>query len=86
MLERAEVERESVSGEIDRQISHPGHALACTIGKLRSDELRDRAKTRLDWQFDTRQLPLDRAGSWGVLPLGALKRLVDEWIAVQADT
>ncbi len=55
MLERAEVERESVSGEIDRQISHPGHALACTIGKLRSDELRDRAKTRLDWRFDTRQ-------------------------------
>lgn len=38
-LERAEVKREPVSSEIDRQISHPGPALACTIGKLKFDEL-----------------------------------------------
>lgn len=70
MLERTEVQRESVSGEFDRPISHPGQALACTIGKLRSDELRDRAKARLDGQFDIRQL------HWTELGHGAYRRWV----------
>ena len=80
MVERTGQEREFISGEIDRYTSNPGQALAYMIGKLKFDELRDRAKARLGARFDLRRFHnavLDN----GALPLDTLERLVDEWIA-----
>ncbi len=82
MAERTGVNREFVSSEIDRYTSQPGQALAYMIGKLKFDELRDRARARLGARFDIRRFHnavLDQ----GALPLATLERVVDEWIAEQ---
>lgn len=53
------------------------------IGKLKFDELRDRAKAKLGPRFDIRKFHnavLDN----GALPLATLDVLIDEWIAQQA--
>jgi uncharacterized protein (DUF885 family) len=82
MVERTGQQREFITGEIDRYASQPGQALAYMIGKLKFDELRDRAKAKLGPRFDIRQFHnavLDQ----GPLPLATLERMVDEWIAAQ---
>jgi len=82
MAERTGVDREFVTGEVDRYTSDPGQALAYMIGKLKFDELRDRAKAKLGARFDIRSFHnavLDN----GALPLATLDGLVDEWIAAQ---
>ncbi len=82
MVERTGVEREFVASEVDRYTSDPGQALAYMIGKLKFDELRDRAKAKLGARFDIRSFHnavLDN----GALPLATLDGLVDEWIAAQ---
>ncbi len=83
MTERTGAEREFVAGEVDRYTSDPGQALAYMIGKLKFDELRDRAKARLGARFDIRTFHnavLDN----GALPLATLDGLVNEWIAAQS--
>jgi uncharacterized protein (DUF885 family) len=80
MVERTGQDREFITGEIDRYTSMPGQALAYMIGKLKFDELRDRAKNKLGAKFDIRRFHnavLDN----GALPLETLDKLVDEWIA-----
>jgi uncharacterized protein (DUF885 family) len=80
MVERTGQDREFITGEIDRYTSTPGQALAYMIGKLKFDELRDRAKNKLGAKFDIRRFHnavLDN----GALPLETLDKLVDEWIA-----
>jgi uncharacterized protein (DUF885 family) len=80
MVERTGQDREFITGEIDRYTSMPGQALAYMIGKLKFDELRDRAKAKLGAKFDIRRFHnavLDN----GALPLETLDKLVDEWIA-----
>ena len=82
MTERTGVEREFVTSEVDRYTSDPGQALAYMIGKLKFDELRDRAKAKLGARFDIRTFHnavLDN----GALPLATLDGLVNEWIAAQ---
>jgi uncharacterized protein (DUF885 family) len=83
VVERTGVLREFVNSEVDCYTSDPGQALAYMIGKLKIDELRERAKTKLGAKFDIRRfhnMLLDQ----GALPLGVLERLADEWIAAQA--
>ena len=83
MVERTGVGRDFVTSEVDRYLSNPGQALAYMIGKLKFDELRDRAKTKLGVRFDIRRfhnMLLDQ----GALPLDVLERLADEWIAAEA--
>jgi uncharacterized protein (DUF885 family) len=83
MIERTGVEHDFVVSEVDRYTSDPGQALAYMIGKLKIDELRDRAKKKLGAKFDLRRfhnMLIDQ----GALPLGVLERLADEWIAAQA--
>jgi uncharacterized protein (DUF885 family) len=66
--------------EVDRYLSTPGQALAYMIGKLKLDELRDRAKARLGPKFDLRRFHnavLDQ----GAMPLTVLERHIDGWIA-----
>jgi uncharacterized protein (DUF885 family) len=80
MVERTGQDREFITGEIDRYTSMPGQALAYMIGKLKFDELRDRAKTQLGARFDIRRFHnavLDN----GALPLELLDKRVNEWIA-----
>lgn len=82
MVERTGVQRDFVEGEVDRYASQPGQALAYMIGKLKFDELRDRARAALGPRFDIRRFHnavLDQ----GALPLAVLERVVDEWIATQ---
>lgn len=82
MVERTGVDREFVEGEVDRYTSQPGQALAYMIGKLKFDELRDRAKARLGARFDIRTFHnavLDN----GALPLDTLDTVAEEWIAQQ---
>jgi uncharacterized protein (DUF885 family) len=83
MVERTGVDRDFVAGEVDRYTSQPGQALAYMIGKLKIDELRDRARGRLGARFDIRRFHnavLDN----GALPLSVLERVVDDWIAAEA--
>lgn len=82
MVERTGVERECVASEVDRYTSQPGQALAYMIGKLKFDELRDRAKARLGARFDIRKFH-NAVLDHGALPLDLLERLTDEWIATQ---
>ncbi len=83
MVERTGVERDFVSAEVDRYTSQPAQALSYMIGKLKFDELRDRAKARLGARFDIRTFH-NAVLDHGALPLSTLERVVDEWIAAQA--
>jgi uncharacterized protein (DUF885 family) len=82
MAERTGVNQAFVESEVDRYISQPGQALAYMIGKLKIDELRDKARARLGDKFDIRRFHnavLDQ----GAVPLSVLEQLVDGWIASQ---
>jgi uncharacterized protein (DUF885 family) len=82
MVENTGVERGFVESEVDRYTSMPGQALAYMIGKLKIDELRDRAKARLGPRFDIRRFHnavLDQ----GALSLPVLERQIDAWIEAQ---
>jgi len=80
--ERTGVNRDFVEGEIDRYTSQPGQALAYMIGKLKFDELRDRARAALGPRFDIRRFH-NAVLDHGALPLSVLEQVVDDWIAAQ---
>jgi uncharacterized protein (DUF885 family) len=83
MVEQTGVERSFVESEVDRYTSQPGQALAYMIGKLKFDELRDRAKARLGPRFDIRRFH-NAVLDHGALPLPLLERMTDAWIAAEA--
>lgn len=71
-----------VISEIDRYLSNPGQALAYMIGKLKFDELRDRAKTALGERFDLRRFH-NAVLDDGALPLNLLAQRVEAWIEAE---
>lgn len=80
MTERTGMNRPFVASEVDRYTSWPGQALAYMVGKLKFDELREKAKAALGSKFDLRKFHnaiLDQ----GALPLTVLERVVDDWIS-----
>jgi uncharacterized protein (DUF885 family) len=82
MVDQTGVERGCVESEVDRYTSMPGQALAYVIGKLRIEELRDRARARLGSRFDIRRFHnavLDQ----GALSLPVLGRQIDACIDAQ---
>jgi uncharacterized protein (DUF885 family) len=83
MVERTGMDAAMLTAEVDRYTSWPGQALAYMIGQLEIIALRDRARAQLGDRFDIRQfhmVVLDQ----GSVPLPALRRAVDAWIAKTA--
>lgn len=74
---------QDIVNEIDRYIGTPGQALAYKIGQLKISELRERARTRLGDGFDVRAFNDEVLGT-GSIPLAALEKHIDAWIAAQA--
>lgn len=68
-----------VRAEIDRYIVWPGQATAYMIGKLKIEELREKAENELGDDFDIRQFH-DTVIANGSVPLSILEELVDDYI------
>jgi uncharacterized protein (DUF885 family) len=74
---------QDIVNEIDRYIGTPGQALAYKIGQLKISELRTRAQGRLGSRFNLRAFNDEVLGT-GSIPLDALEKHMDAWIAAQA--
>ncbi|MEO6104200.1 MAG: DUF885 domain-containing protein [Pseudoxanthomonas sp.] len=73
---------QDITNEIDRYIGTPGQALAYKIGQMKISELRDRAGQQLGPKFDLRSYN-DAVLETGSVPLEALEKHIDAWIAAQ---
>jgi uncharacterized protein (DUF885 family) len=74
--------RQDVVNEIDRYIGTPGQALAYKIGQMKISGLRAKAARELGPKFDLRAYD-DAVLETGSVPLDALERHIDAWIASQ---
>jgi uncharacterized protein (DUF885 family) len=74
--------RQDVVNEIDRYIDDPGQALGSKIGQMKILELRAKASTELGDAFDLRAFD-DAVLETGSVPLPALERHIDAWIAAR---
>jgi uncharacterized protein (DUF885 family) len=72
--------RLEVEAEIDRYISFPGQALAYMVGRREIVRLRTEATAALGGRFDLREFH-DLVLRAGILPLPALSRTVERWVA-----
>ncbi len=71
---------QDIVNEIDRYIGTPGQALAYKIGQMKISELRAKAQRELGPKFDLRAYN-DAVLETGSVPLEALERHIDAWIA-----
>ncbi|MCY4370850.1 MAG: DUF885 domain-containing protein [bacterium] len=69
-----------VTEEVDRYIACPGQALSYMLGRLEIESLRAGAEARLGSDFDIKGFHRTVLGN-GAVPLGALRRMVEEWSA-----
>jgi uncharacterized protein (DUF885 family) len=70
----------SIISEIERYMANPGQALSYKIGQLKIRELRKRAETELDKDFDIRVFHRIVLES-GCIPLSYLEDKINAWIA-----
>ncbi len=80
MAENTALSLHNIETEVDRYISWPGQALAYKMGELKILELRERAEKALGPRFDLRRFH-DAVLENGALPLPALERRIDAFIA-----
>jgi uncharacterized protein (DUF885 family) len=73
---------QDIVNEVDRYIGTPGQALAYKIGQMKISELRAKAKRELGPKFDLREYN-DAVLETGSVPLDALERHIDAWIAAK---
>jgi uncharacterized protein (DUF885 family) len=73
---------QDIVNEVDRYLGTPGQALAYKIGQMKISELRAKAKRELGPKFDLREYD-DAVLETGSVPLDALERHVDAWIAAR---
>jgi uncharacterized protein (DUF885 family) len=69
----------SSPNEVDRYIVWPGQACTYTIGRLKIEELRERAKQELGPKFDLKDFHMTILEN-GSLPLDLLEEIVDDYI------
>lgn len=72
----------NIEAEVNRYISWPGQALAYKLGEMKIRELRQRAETQLDDQFDLRRFH-DAVLGQGSVPLDILDAQITAWIAAE---
>lgn len=82
MSERAGMDREDVSAEVDRYVVWPGQALGYKIGQLKILELRERARAQLGERFDLRRFHMQVLDQ-GALPLPVLEQQVMRWVEAE---
>jgi uncharacterized protein (DUF885 family) len=70
--------------EVTRYITWPGQATAYMVGMLKIMELRARAMEQLGDQFDLKEFHRVLLAS-GSLPLEALERVIEDYIAEKLD-
>jgi uncharacterized protein (DUF885 family) len=83
MARETGLDESKCASEVDRYLSVPAQALSYMVGQLKIIELRERATQALGKRFDLRRFHnavLDN----GMLPLGILEGVVDDWIAAEA--
>jgi uncharacterized protein (DUF885 family) len=73
---------QDITNEVDRYIGTPGQALAYKIGQMKISELRAKAQRELGPKFDIRDYD-DAVLETGSVPLDALERHIDAWIAAR---
>ena len=73
---------QDIVNEIDRYIGTPGQALAYKIGQMKISEMRARAARELGPAFDLRDYN-DAVLETGSVPLDALERHIDAWLAAR---
>ena len=73
---------QDIVNEVDRYIGTPGQALAYKIGQMKISELRTKARRELGPKFDLREYN-DAVLETGSVPLEALERHIDAWIAAK---
>ena len=74
---------DTIDVEVDRYLAIPGQALSYKLGQLELRRLRDHAQAELGEAFDIRGFHDTVLGS-GMVTLGVLADLIDEWIASRA--
>ena len=73
---------QDIVNEVDRYIGTPGQALAYKVGQMKISDLRAKAKRELGPEFDLREYN-DTVLETGSVPLEALERHIDAWIAAK---
>jgi len=73
---------QDIVNEVDRYIGTPGQALAYKIGQMKISELRAKSQRELGPKFDLRDYN-DAVLETGSVPLDALERHIDAWIAAR---
>ncbi|WP_324748726.1 DUF885 domain-containing protein [Sphingomonas sp. LY54] len=82
MLDNSSMGKTDATAEVERYIAIPGQALAYKMGQLKILELRARAEKALGPKFDIREFH-ERVLMTGALPLTALEKKIDDWIATK---